>query len=266
MAKATVNGISLNYKVHGDGEPLVMVMGFGGPRLGWFHQIRAFRKYYRVVTFDNRGIGGTDKPKESFTLETMMEDTLGLMEHLGIDRAHVLGYSLGGMIAQELAIRHPERVSKLILASTVSTTRQLSPELREKLGLGEEFSDEEARQVDPMKAMGFLISMSFNKWWYRTFLPAMVPVMSLLRWSKGLKGQKDAVVGLDTADRLPRIQAPTMVMVGTKDKVTPPEASEEMASGIPGAKLVKVAGGAHGYALEMRKEFNKEVLDFLSGD
>ena len=104
MPKASVNGVNVNYKVHGEGEPLVLIMGFAAPRWAWFFQTRAFRKYYKVITFDNRGVGKTDKPSEPYTIKTMADDTIGLMDYLGIDKAHILGYSMGGIIAQELII------------------------------------------------------------------------------------------------------------------------------------------------------------------
>ena len=92
----------------------------------WFFQIRAFRKYFRLITFDNRGVGKTDKPGESYTTRTMADDTIGLMDCLGIDKAHILGVSLGGMIAQEVAINYPQRVRKLVLVSTTAGADETS--------------------------------------------------------------------------------------------------------------------------------------------
>ena len=104
MPFARVNGVNIHYKVYGRGEPLVMIMGLGGPASGWIFQIRTFRKHYQVDIFANRGEGKSSKPTEPYTIRTMADDTIGLMDHLGIDKAHVMGTSLGGMIAQELAI------------------------------------------------------------------------------------------------------------------------------------------------------------------
>src|SRR4030042_4310936 len=100
MPKAKVNGININYKVQGEGEPLVLIMGYAGGQNGWIFQRRAFKKYYRVITFDNRGVGKTDKPGGAYSMKMMADDTAGLMEHLGIKKAHVLGVSMGGMHAQ----------------------------------------------------------------------------------------------------------------------------------------------------------------------
>src|SRR5512143_3933191 len=118
MPKTMINGVGISYDVSGSGDPLVMIMGLGGNRSTWRFQVPVFEKYYRVITFDNRGVGDSDKPKGPYSIRQMADDALGLMDHLGIARSHILGASLGGTIAQELAINYPDRVSKLILACT----------------------------------------------------------------------------------------------------------------------------------------------------
>ena len=265
MPKASVNGVNVNYKVHGEGEPLVLIMGFAAPRWAWFFQTRAFRKYYKVITFDNRGVGKTDKPSEPYTAKTMADDTIGLMDYLGIDKAHILGYSMGGIIAQELIINYPERVRKLILSSTLPTIRQITSEMREALSLGEDFSfsEEDIRSVDIRKALSVLVALGFNRRLYRMILVPIAPIYVRLVGLKGLMGQIEAIAGCNTLERLHTIQAPTSVIVGTGDKAAPPRSSEVIASRIPNAKLVKVEGGSHGYIWEMPGRFNKAVLDFL---
>jgi len=263
-----VDGINIRYKVDGKGEPLILIMGFAAPRQAWFFQTRAFKKYYNVITFDNRGaaFGKTDKPSEPYTIKTMADDTIGLMDCLGIDKAHILGYSMGGIIAQELVINYPKRVKKLILASTLPTIRPIASEMREALSLGENFSEEDIRSVDIRKALSSLVALGFNSRLYRMILFPIVPICVRLVGLKGLMGQAEAIAGCNTLERLHTIQAPTLVIVGTKDKAAPPSSSEAIASRIPNAKLVKVEGGSHGYIWEMPGRFNKKVLDFLSGN
>lgn len=265
MPKVNVNEVNINYKVHGEGEPLVLIMGFAAPRWAWFFQTRAFRKYYKVITFDNRGVGKTDKPSEPYTIKTMADDTIGLMNYLGIDKAHILGYSMGGIIAQELIINYPERVKKLILSSTLPTIRQITSEMREALSLGEDFSfsEEDIKRVDIRKALSVLVALGFNRRLYRMILVPIAPIYVRLVGLKGLMGQIEAIAGCNTLERLHTIQAPTSVIVGTGDKAAPPRSSEVIASRIPNAKLVKVEGGSHGYIWEMPGRFNKAVLDFL---
>src|SRR5205809_7891619 len=120
MPKVTVNGIRMFYEETGGGEPLILIMGFGGDHLAWAFQVRALAEHYRVVTFDNRGAGQSDAPEPPYTIRTMADDTAGLIAALGIERAHVVGVSMGGMIAQELALAYPGRVRSLHLGCTTA--------------------------------------------------------------------------------------------------------------------------------------------------
>ena len=165
MPKAAVNGINMYYEVHGKGVPLVMIQGFAGNHQAWFFQTPVFKKYYKVIIFDNRGIGKTDKSSEPYTIRTMAEDVIGLMDYLGIDKAHILGLSLGGMVAQEIAISYPERVIKLVLGSTFagSERNDVHPEMMKALGIREGSTDIDVRSIDFRKLMNFMVSSAFNK-------------------------------------------------------------------------------------------------------
>lgn len=273
MPKAYVNGININYKVEGEGEPLILVMGFTGTGQAWFFQTRAFKKYYKVVTFDNRGVGKTDKPSEPYTMKTMADDTIGLMDHLGIDKAHILGASMGGLIAQEVAINYPERVGKLILAVTftglpsnaerVGEVAEIASEVLKAWGIPQDFRDEDVTSLDAVGLLSRIITLAFNRRLYRMILVPMAKPYARWVGSKNIMGQMKAFVDSSTLDRLHTIQAPTLVMPGTEDKLLPPRSSDLIASRIPNAKLVKVEGGSHAFLVEMRGSFNKEVLDFL---
>lgn len=269
MPKAKVNEINIYYEVRGQGEPLVLIQGLGAPRSAWIFQTRAFKKYYRVITFDNRGVGKSDKPSSPYTVRTMADDTIGLMDYLGVDKAHVLGVSLGGMIAQEVAINYPERVRKLILGCTTAggDLIERKEEMQRTIGLRESSSkaDVEALDLRTMgKVMATIVSSAFNR---RLFKVVLVPGARIyFRFGKVVKGiveQLGVVVDQDTLERLIQIKAPTLVIVGTDDRLVPPRSSEVLAERIPNAKLVKVDGGSHSFFMEMSGKFNKEVLDFL---
>jgi 3-oxoadipate enol-lactonase len=269
MPKAYVNGINLNYKVQGRGDPLVLIMGYSGDKTGWMFQTRAFKRHFRVVTFDNRGVGKSDKPTGAYSVRMMADDTVGLMEHLGIEKAHILGVSMGGMIAQELAINYPERVTRLVLGCTAagrSESSGISPDFPRALGLGDNFTDDEVRGLPVSKVVDSLLSSAFNKCIYRTLLIALAKIQVRLIGKTGLVGQLEAVLGHDTFDRLPVIQASTLVTAGTGDRIIMPSSAEVLANGIPGARLVKFEGGSHAFFIEMRGEFNRVVLDFLRGN
>jgi len=269
MPKARVNGINISYKVEGAGEPLILIIGFAGTWMAWIFQRPAFRKYFQVITFDNRGVGGSDKPSGPYSMRAMADDTIGLMDHLGIDKAHILGVSMGGYIAQELAINYPERVRKLVLGCTLAgedETGGHSSEYFRGLGLEEGCSHDEWRSVAAGKVLSTDLSLAFNSRLYRMIIAPLSGVIARLVASEGVAAQFEAIVGHDTLDRLHMIEAPTLVITGTQDRLIRPSSSEVLASRIPNARLVRVEGGPHAFFVGMRGRFNREVLDFLRAD
>ena len=259
MPLAKLQDININYRVEGMGDPLVMIMGFSSPMIGWYYQANFFKKYYRVITFDNRGVGKSDKPQGPYTTRMMADDTIQLMDHIGIEKAHIMGASMGGMIAQELAINYPERVNKLVLACTYASQDGLSvsPEMRK------------TSQQPPEKMPGFMINLSFNKPHYRFLFGSLGWLSSFFiesSGSTGIKGQNYACMKHNTLDRLELITADTLVIVGNGDRLINPVSSEIIARKIPRAKLVKVEDGSHTFMVEMRGRFNQEVLKFLTSE
>ncbi len=266
MPKANVNGINLFYKVQGQGEPLVMIQGYSGGHDGWFFQTRVFKKHYKTITFDPRGIGKSDKPAEPYTVRTMADDVIKLMDHLNIEKAHVLGISLGGIVAQELAINYPQRLMKLVLASTTTgeeNTDDIHPELLQALGVEAGATELDGESVDFIKAMDTIINLAFSKKLYRILLLPMAKLQMKRVGIEGHRRQMEAVSGHSTLDRLHLIEAPTLVITGTADRIVSPRSSETIASRLPDAKLVMIEGGSHAMLIEMRGRFNKEILDFL---
>ena len=266
MPKANVNGINIDYRVEGQGEPLIMISGFSSAKNDWRFQTRSFKKYYRTITFDNRGVGKSDKPTGPYTMKMMANDTIGLMDHLGIEKAHVLGISMGGMIAQELAINHPERVDKLVLASTLARWDETSGFTSEASKRLETFLRSIPNEVEIQRGVDTTIDLTLNKRFYRILAVPLMKIMIRLYDTSALNGlveQRDAILAHDTADRLRLIKAPTLVITGTNDRLIKPISSEVIANLVPKAKLIKVEGGSHGVIVEMRSKFNKEVLNFL---
>jgi pimeloyl-ACP methyl ester carboxylesterase len=257
------------YREHGQGEPLVMVQGFGGGHEGWFFQTRAFREHFRVVVFDNRGIGKTERSPSPYTIESMAQDTVGLMDALGIERAHVLGMSLGGIVAQEVAINYPERVMKLVLVCTHAGEGEVSdvhPDMLKALGIEEGSTEPDLTNVDMSDTMGTIVSLAFGKRLYRMVLVPLAKYQMKKVGQGAYREQLEAVVGHTTAERLGRVLSPTLVITGSEDRIVSPRSSEEIARLIPYARLVMVEGGSHAFNIEMRGVFNREVLDFLRGE
>lgn len=120
MPKAKVGEIQIHYEEYGNGQPLIMILGLGQDTATWAFQVPEFSKYFRVIVMDNRDSGQSSGCTETYTTETMARDILGLMDHLAIERTHLLGTSMGGMVAQQVALMAPERIIRLVLASTTS--------------------------------------------------------------------------------------------------------------------------------------------------
>lgn len=256
MPFANVNGIRLHYRAHGKGEPLVLVAGWGTDLRAWVFQLLSFRRYFRVVAFDNRGVGRSDTPAGPYSIRQMAADVVGLMDHLHIAAAHVLGLSMGGMIAQEVAINHPHRVLKLVLGCTFAWRGEGSGQTEEYLA--------EIRG-DVTRAKLALASLANNNRLGRVFVHLWMRLMSR-SWAAGFESQGAAIRCHDTRDRLHLITASTLVIAGTRDRVILPRSSELLASRIPGARLVMIENGSHSMSAENRKDFNGAVLSFLRGN
>jgi pimeloyl-ACP methyl ester carboxylesterase len=265
MPLAKVGDINLCYKVRGDKKPLIMITGFASAQNTFFTLARAFAKSYRVITFDNRGIGGSDKPPGPYSISMMARDTVGLMDFLGIDRTHLLGGSMGGMVAQQIAIDHPQKVDKLILFSTSAGGQWLSDLAGVTIPNWNRSSSDFA-SADLRKLVGDMVSRTFNRPFNRLVFVAIAKLQVRRSTLTGLLGQIHAMMTHNVLDRLHLIQASTLILTGSKDRLISPQLSEALASRITGAKLVIIDGGSHVVAGEMAIRFKKEVLDFLGGD
>ncbi len=276
MGTAKVDSIELYYDEKGSGDPLLLIMGLAADSTAWMFQVPDFAKRYRTVTFDNRGVGRSSKPPGPYTIHLMADDAAALLDALDIRRAHVLGVSMGGMIAQELAIRHPERVRGLILACTfpepdADVERQREFGMQQFGGTvtasGEMQIDLTA--LDPLMFFQHLLPRVFNQSFINTELPRLMQLFAgALQYGfsmEAILGQVAAVMGHRATDRLHQIKAPTLVITGDADLLISPGNSDVLARSIPGAKLVKVPGGSHGFNLETPEVFNRHVLDFLAG-
>ena len=266
MAQANVNGVRLFYRVQGQGEALVLIPGLGAGHTAWFRQLHAFKKHYKVITFDPRSIGRSDRPKQPYAFKALADDVVGLMDYLGIRRAHVLGQSLGGPVAQEVAIDYPDRVLKLVLVSSTAAggdTNPTNPALMDTMGYRGEDKDIDFSKVNTRKTMTVLIELSFSKVLYRKAMQFMSRFYVKPEMFDGLSDQLRAISGHNTVDRLHLIRAQTLVITGDEDRIISPRSSEVLAGKIPIAKLVMVKGGSHAFNVEMTSRFNREVLDFL---
>jgi pimeloyl-ACP methyl ester carboxylesterase len=262
MPLARVRDIEMYYEVHGEGFPLVLIRGFGSNADHWYCQVPVFSQQFRVVVFDNRGVGRSDRPDHPYTIPMMAEDTVGLMDVVGIPCAHVLGISMGGMIAQEIALRQPGQVKGVVLACThCGGFRAMPPAQR----VSEIFA-EYIESGSPAAALKVLTCL-FTE---RTLREAPDLVKEYAEVSarhpaetRVLLHQWEAIRGHDTWERLARIKSPTLVTTGDDDVLIPPENSRVLAERIPGARLEIIRGGGHQFVVEQAAVFNRVVMEFL---
>ena len=257
------DGIDLHYDVLGRAhrEPLLMIQGLGADMSGWAFQRVAFAGSYRTIAIDNRGAGRSDKPVGPYSLEQMADDAIAVLDKVGVERAHVMGASMGGAIAQILAVKHPDRVSSLVLACTACRHH---PWRRELLESWADVAEHQGMRQLARVAMRFLVGPRS----FRRFGPALglMGPLALAAPGYAFAAQVRAILATDDALRLalPFIDVPTLVVVGNQDILTPRGDSEELAELIPGAELVVIAGAAHGLMVEHASTFNRVVLDFLA--
>lgn len=245
MPTAALRGTELHYERAGSGEPLLLIQGMSGTHVAWGEPFKgALEESFDVVAFDNRGIGLSAQISEPFTIAEMAEDTAALLDELGWESAHVLGISMGGMIAQELALAHPGRLRSLTLGCTYcgGPGSQLMPqENAEKLLAG--FSSGDREQA--IRA-GYEVNLSptfradedafaaFHA--MATSVPAARDVIQL---------QLQAILGHDTSGRLGQIAAPALIVHGTDDGVLPYANGEQIADLMPGARFETLADVGH---------------------
>jgi pimeloyl-ACP methyl ester carboxylesterase len=263
MAGVNVNGCNLYFETHGQGDPLFLIMGLRRNAEWWYRQIPELSQHFQVIAFDNRGAGRSDKPVMEYSIHLFADDTAGLMEALGIERAHILGISMGGYIAQELALNHPAKVENLVLGCTSCGGEKavlMSPERMQKFTANAGLQPEEILR----KNMDIYFSDEFvanNREKIEEFVSISLrhyqPLDAFMR-------QFDACQRHDTADRLSRISIPTLIMTGDDDPLVPPENSQILKELIPEAELSVFPGGRHCFFIEKAEQFNEKAIEFFN--
>lgn len=231
MPLVQVNDIQIYYEIHGEGEPLVLIGGLANDITDYTDHTKIvfeLAQHYKVIVFDNRGAGRTDKPDIPYSIAMMAGDTAGLMQAIGIQQAHIIGVSMGGRIALELALEHADMVKKLVLVSTAARTIRT---------------------------------------WQRRLLLNIAPRIPILKGKYpqpyyAFKRQSEASSSYNCMDRLSELHAPTLILHGKKDGTTPYSLAEETHNLIPGSTMITFNGG-HLFLFFKQQEFVGAVLDFL---
>jgi pimeloyl-ACP methyl ester carboxylesterase len=245
------DGVRLNFELHGsrDTPALILLEGMGGDVPGWRRNVPVLATELHVIAYDFRGNGNSDEPSGPATMTTFVDDTLALLDALDVDRAHVYGQSFGGMVGQELALGHPERVRTLILGCTHAGPRHVVRGKAFKVPKGEPWRS--------MYAPGFPeahpehVAEDLR-------IGAAQP-----RHPEGGRRQWEAMQGFDSYDRLPSLRVPTLVIHGTEDQAISVANARLLADRIPGAELVLLEGAGHLYHSEQAEAADAAVLDFV---
>jgi pimeloyl-ACP methyl ester carboxylesterase len=261
MGTAYSKGIRLYYETFGEGSPLLLVSGWGSSGLSWeLAFIDALAKTHRVIVLDNRGTGRSDKPDMEYSIPLMADDCVSVLNAVGVKKVHVLGVSMGGLIAQELALTHNDRVSSLLLCCTSCGWKE--------------------RITSPQRAFARLflkpeerLRLRMEMLYTKDFISKEWPHLKE-HWKQvaryptpmyAYRRQLEALMNYSCCDRLAEIRVPTLVMGGDADRLNPVERLKELADGIPGAELQIYPGLGHGFIVEAREDVMKCVLSFLDG-
>lgn len=261
MAIAQANGQQLYYEIHGEGEPLLCVHGLSCDTLAWIPQIAAFPSEYRTVIFDNRDVGQSSMSGPGYEIADMARDALALADELELESFHLLGISMGGAIAQEIALQAPGRIRTLTLTVTFSTGGNYSSKLAEVWGA-------RVMQISHEQHVDELMLMNHSEEFFEN--PDMVAFVRTAMLQnphpqppEAFGRQLAACSRHDTRDRLGSLTMPTHVIGGEHDILVPVWKSREIASAMPGAQLDVLPAAPHGLSLERAEEFNASALGFI---
>ena len=259
---SALDGTRIHYEATGriGRTPVFMIQGLGASKNAWNLQRIAMATRFRIISFDNRGAGRSDKPTEPFTLEQMADDAIAVLDAAGVETAHVVGASMGGVISQIVAVKYPQRVRSLTLVCTACRNHPWRQELLQSWAKTAE--EKGMIEVGKEAAQWVMSPRSF-----RRLVPAFTWMgpLAALRPRHSFVSQIHAILDTreDLVDQLSTITAPTMVIVGNQDILTPRGDSEEIAERIPNSELVVISGAAHGLMMEHSSTFNKILIEFL---
>jgi len=275
MPFADIGHVKINYHVIGKGEPLVLISGLGTDHKTWIFQIPYFKEYFKVIVFDNRGMGKSTGSIGPYTTDLMADDTKKLIEHLKLEKVNVLGSSMGGMIAQKLAIKHPELIDRLVLCSTSAKPGDNILEILKEGLKGiveneeeyEEIFEERPRLKIVRRTLGYFLTQVFSDEFIhdnkKLINDLVEEYVSNPRYYETFVKQVRAVHRHNTLQDLSKIKSETLVLTGSDDSLLPDTSSDLINKKIPNSKLVKMPGANHGVHYENSDEFNKIVLEFL---
>ncbi len=262
MPTVKVNDINMYYEIHGEGFPLVMIMGLSCDVNWWTPEIiDAMKQNFKTIIFDNRGVGRTDKPEVNYSIKMFADDTVGLMNVLNIEKAHVLGLSMGGFIAQEIALSYPERVEKLVLCGThCGGAKALAPS-------NEAMSFLLNPPEKPTEFVESFIPLLFTNDFIESnpdFIESYKQRMLIIPFNLNLYRRQLQAMSFNAARRLKNINIPTLILHGERDILLPSGNAEILAKGIPNVRKVILDKTAHFLFQPDNEKVTNLISEFLA--
>jgi pimeloyl-ACP methyl ester carboxylesterase len=262
MPRIRINGVELQYDLQGSGEPLVLIHGAQGDRSMFAGTVPALVNQFGVLTFDQRGSGESEKPDMEYSIALLADDTAALMDHVGFSSAHIVGVSMGGMIAQEFVLRHPHKVRSLVLGCTTPGGPKAI-----RFGGGVLARAYATEPLSPEERGRALAEAACTQGYIEQH-PEIIPAMIEARRQRpldplALSHRMKAAYAHDAYDRLAQIACPTLVITGKDDALISWENSRILAERIPGAKLVLLEPAGHVFWLEQPEKSLAAILGFL---
>jgi pimeloyl-ACP methyl ester carboxylesterase len=272
---AKVNNIRICYEENGKGFPILLVHGFGGNKEGWIGQWKPLSEYFKVIRFDNRNGGNSDRPNTPNSLDMLADDVKGLMDYLKLEKAHVIGWSMGGIIVQKFAIKYPSRLEKLVLINTVMGAPD---EKGVEIIRNNHLEELENRKEDKVKSfwksahLGFYIKFrkemeanpkkKFHGLWSVEDLIDLQMLNPLT--PQDIINQSYALFPPNTYDELKQIKNQTLVIASSHDRLTSSKSMIEMQHAIPNSILKVIENAGHNSPLSRAPEVNKAIIEFLN--
>jgi pimeloyl-ACP methyl ester carboxylesterase len=259
MPFAANSGTTLYWDEQGKGEPILLIMGLGWASNMWHRTRPVLAASYRTIAFDNRGAGRSDVPTGPYPIATMACDAAAVLDAAGVDRAHLVGASMGGMIAQEFALQYPERVRSLILVCTAPGgphAVQAEPEAVQLLF---------HREGSPMERAEAAVPFIYDRSTPREWIDEDLAVLS--EWypnPEGFAAQLQGILAWEAYSRLSQISAPTRIIHGLNDRLVPSANGRLIAGRIPGAQLVELSNAGHILMTDQPRLAHQAILEFLS--
>lgn len=260
-------GFNMHYEVHGQGEPVLCIMGITAPNEVWEEHVKVWSQNFQCITPDNRGVGESDKPAGDYTSAMMADDCAALLDETGIEKAHIVGCSMGSIIAQQLALRHPEKVKSLVLMCSWARCDAYATATFEHM--------KQCKQhLSPAAFMEWIQMLIFNKrsWDDAEVYQSMLDARKEAEEAEnpqplhGLEGQAAACINHNTLDQLKNITALALVIGGEDDIFTPRWMAEEIHAELPNSKLHLYPQSGHAFHWENLEDFNQRVAEFISSN